>query len=264
MRSSPARKRSARSELREAEVDGVRVSYRVAGAGPPLVCVHGLAGSSRWWEPVVPALAERRSVYLGDLPGFGGLGRRTRRVPLAAAAGWLVAWADAVGLERFGLAGHSMGAAIAVRVAAEGPERVEQLVLVAPAGLHLRPLVGHGLPLASTLRRSGPRLLWLLGRDAARAGPRTVVRATLEVAADDVRGELGRVRAPTLVVCGERDALVPPSVGELVRGELPDAELAVVAGAAHVPMVERPDACAEALLGFLEPGPDRAGGVTGT
>ena len=98
MRSSPARKRSARPELREAEVDGVRVSYRVAGAGPPLVCVHGLAGSSRWWEPVVPALAERRSVYLGDLPGFGGLGRRTRRVPLAAAAGWLVAWADAVGL----------------------------------------------------------------------------------------------------------------------------------------------------------------------
>ena len=240
---------------------GARVRYRVAGAGPPLVCVHGLAGSSRWWGPVAGRLATTHEVHLVDLPGHGGLGRRARRIPLSAAADWLLAWAEAAGLERFDLAGHSMGAAIAVRVAAEQPERVRRLALVAPAGLHLRPLAGHGLPLAFTLRRSGPRLLWLLGRDAARAGPRTLVRATLEVAADDVRAELRRVAAPTLVLCGERDALVPPAVGEVVREALPDAELVVLTGAAHVPMLERPDACAQALLAFLQPGADRAGGV---
>jgi len=235
-------------------VGGARVRYRVAGDGPPLVCLHGLAGSSRWWEPVVPALSECRSVYLLDLPGFGGLGRGSRSRPfrLAEAAGWLVRWAGAAGLVRFDLAGHSMGAAIAVRAAAEWPERIGGLALVAPAGLHLRPLAGHGLPLAFTLRRSGPRLLWLLGRDAARAGPLTLFRATLDVAADDVRGDLRRVTAPTLVVCGGRDALVPPSVGEIVRRELPAAELVVVEGAAHVPMVERPEACAGALLAFLD------------
>lgn len=200
---------------------------------------------------MVPALAERRTVHLLDLPGFGGLGRRSRRLPLADAAGWLLGWAEAAGLDRFDLAGHSMGAAIAVRVTAERPERVGRLVLVSPAGLHLRPLAGHGLPLAFTLRRSGPRLLWLLGRDAARAGPRTLVRATLEMASDDVRADLRRVTAPTLVVCGERDALVPPSVGEVVRRELPTAELVVLEGAAHVPMLECPAACAAALQAFL-------------
>jgi len=266
MRSSPASERSAKPEVRETRVGGAVVRHRVAGAGPPVVCLHGLAGSSRWWAPVVPALTERHEVHLLDLPGFGGLGRRSRRVPLAAAAGWLVDWADAAGLARFDLAGHSMGAAIAVRVAAERPERIRRLVLVAPVGLHVRPLAGHGLPLAFTLRRSAPRLLWLLGRDAARAGPRTLVRATLEVVADDVRADLRRVAAPTLVVCGGRDALVPASVGEIVRRERPLAELVVLEGAAHVPMLERPAECAEALVGFLEgeKRPDRSSRVPGT
>lgn len=206
MRSSPASERSAKPEVRETRVGGALVRHRAAGAGPPLVCLHGLAGSSRWWAPVVPALTERREVHLLDLPGFGGLGRRSRRVPLAAAAGWLVDWADAAGLARFDLAGHSVGAAIAVRVAAERPERIRRLA------------------------------------------------------------DLRRVAAPTLVVCGARDALVPPSVGELVRREWPLAGLVVLERAAHVPMLERPAECADALVGFLEgeERPDRSSRVPGT
>jgi len=58
-------------EEQASEVGGVQVRYRVAGSGPPTVLVHGLAGSRRWWEPVVAQPATRLRVYLVDLPGFG-------------------------------------------------------------------------------------------------------------------------------------------------------------------------------------------------
>src|SRR5581483_7476935 len=79
-------------EAREVPVAGRRVRWRVAGEGPPLVLVHGLSGSWRWWSAVLDDLAERREVHLLDVS-----------VAPRGAAEWLVRWADAVGLPRFGL-----------------------------------------------------------------------------------------------------------------------------------------------------------------
>ena len=147
---------------REVAVAGARVRYRTAGAGDPVVLVHGLAGSTRWWTPVLPALAARRAVYLVDLPGFGAM-RGGLRGGLAGAAAWLGAWMDAVGLERPALVGHSMGAAIALRVAAGRAEQLDRLVLVTPAGLPTgRSLFGYAVPLATALRHSTPRFLAVL------------------------------------------------------------------------------------------------------
>ena len=236
---------------RDVDVDGVRVRYRTAGAGEPLVLVHGLSGSTRWWTPALPALAARRTAYLVDLPGFGAL-RGSRRGGLAAAAAWLGDWMDAVGLERPALVGHSMGAAIALRVAARRPERLDRLALVAPAGLPTgRSLLGYAVPLATTLRHCTPRFVTILATDALRAGPWTLLRATRDVLADDVRGELAAVTVPTLVLVGERDTLIPPAVGDLLRRELPSARLVRLESAGHVPMFDQPDAFGEALLRFL-------------
>ena len=236
---------------REIRVGGRPVRHRATGEGPPLVLVHGLGGSTRWWEPVLPALAERHAVHLVDLPGFGAMARRGRRIALAETGAWLLAWLDAAGIARPALAGHSMGAAIAVRAAAEAPDRIDRLVLVAPAGLLARSLLGYGLPLATALRRAPPRLVSILVRDAVRAGPLTLLRSTLEVVADDARADLRRVTVPTLVVAGERDPIVPAAVCDVVREELPAARLVVLPRAGHVPMFDRPDAFAETLLEFL-------------
>ncbi len=236
----------------EVDVQGVPVRYRTAGDGDPVVLVHGLSGSTRWWTPVLPALAARSAVHLVDLPGFGSMRRGGRSPGLAHAATWLAAWMDALGLERPALVGHSMGSAIVLRVAAARPERLDRLALVAPAGLPVgRSLAGYAVPLLTALRRSTPRFLPVLVADALRAGPSTLLGATLDVVEDDVRGELGRIRVPTLVLMGERDTLVPPAVGELVRRELPSARLVVLERAGHVPMYDRPDAFSEALLAFL-------------
>src|SRR4051794_15736656 len=125
-----------RLERRRAEIRSATIAYEVAGAGPPMVLVHGLSGSSRWWRRNIGALTPYRRVYAIDLIGFGA--SRTRYpFALAEAAGYLTRWLDQLELARVSLVGHSMGGLIAAELAADAPERVDRLVLVDPAVLPL-------------------------------------------------------------------------------------------------------------------------------
>jgi pimeloyl-ACP methyl ester carboxylesterase len=208
----------------------------------PVVLVHGLSGSGSWWKDVVPRLAHEREVRVVDLP---------RRLGLEQAAAWLAERLDAEGLGRADLVGHSMGGLICARLAADRPELVGRLVLIAPAGVSGGSRRSHVLPLARALRHSSPRLLPHLVRDALGAGPRTLWRAAGEVLEADVRAHLEAIRAPTLVVWGGRDALLPPALGEVFRAEIPDAQLVVLERAGHVPMFDAADELSRELVAFL-------------
>jgi pimeloyl-ACP methyl ester carboxylesterase len=231
-------------ERREVSVDGRPVPYRVAGTGEPLVLVHGLAGSWRWWTPVIEPLAERRRIYVVDL-------RRLRHVGTADLSGWLARWLDALGLERVDLAGHSLGGLIAAELAANRPERTRRLVLVAPAGIPCgRSLPGRAVPLLGTLfdiRWSLP----MITADALRTGPLSMARAIAFVSTRDLRTELATVRAPTLLVWGDGDLLVPSELAEEWERLLPDSRLERLA-CGHVPMLEAPGELAERIGSFLE------------
>lgn len=241
-----------RASRREVRVRGLPVRYEVAGEGEPVVFVHGLSGSTRWWVRNVPALAERHRVYLVDLPGFGAMRRLRRHFVLAEAADWLSAWMGALALEKAHLVGHSMGGYVCLRLAARQPAVVQRLILVAPAGVPTgRSMVGHLVPLLGAARHATPRFLPVLARDALRMGPATLLRASRDLLAEDVREDLRRIQAPTLLLWGERDTLVPPAVGNLLREEIPDSRLFVLERAAHVPMFDRPEDFDAALLAFL-------------
>ena len=200
-------------------------------------------------------LAETHELHLLDLPRAAALARR----PDADTAEWLCSWLDAAGLDRASVLAHSLGGLSAARMASRRPDAVDRLVLTAPVGAPTgRRLHGYAAPLAVSLVRSHPRLLPTLARDALRTGPFSLLRGALEAARAEVGGELASVRAPTLLVWGERDPLVPPSTSEGWFAALPDARLAIVPGAAHVPMWEAPDAFATLVLDFLhEPLHDR-------
>lgn len=224
----------------------------MAGEGDPAVLVHGLAGSMRWWAPTIPALSRERRLYLVDLPGFGTMRRSAFRFVLREAASWLKGWLDAAGLAAADFVGHSMGSAICVRLAARHPESVRRLVLIAPAGLAPgRSRIGHLLPLARAVRRARPAFLPVLVRDALKAGPRTLWRAAGELVGQDVREELEAVKAPTLLVFGERDPLVPLSAAAIYRGAIAGSRLLVLDRAGHVPMFDRPHELNGALTAFL-------------
>lgn len=237
-------------ERQSVRVGGAWIRWRAAGAGPPLVLVHGLAGSWRWWRRLLPALAAEHRVHLLDLPGFGGL-PRPRRFALDGTVDWLAAWLDAARVEPADVIGHSLGGLLCARLAARRPEAVRRLVLIAPAGLPGRTAAGSALPLSLALLRSQPRLLALLTRDALRSGPVTIGSAALAVLAADLRTDLPHVRAPTLVVLGARDALITVRHGEELARSIPNARTLVLEGAGHVPMDDRPDELSRELLAFL-------------
>src|SRR5262249_34622707 len=114
---------AAAMELREITVEGRPVRYRVAGSGEPLVLVHGLAGSWRWWSPLFDALTERHRVHVLDLP------RPRHTSGLVEMSVWLSRWLDAAGLDRADIVGHSLGGLLAAELAARQPARVGRLAL---------------------------------------------------------------------------------------------------------------------------------------
>jgi pimeloyl-ACP methyl ester carboxylesterase len=212
-----------------------------------------LAASAWWWRRNLAALSSRYRVHLIDLPGFGGMGRRRGRLDLSAMPEWLAEWMEvAIAGPAAGVVGHSMGAMVALRVAAQRPDLVSRLVLVAPAGIPTgRGALGQLAPLAWSLRL---RPTWLVARacrDAIAAGPVMLCRCVRSILADDVRADLERVAMPTLVVWGEHDELVPIRLRDEID-PLPNVRHTVVAGAAHVPMAERPLEFNRIVLGFLD------------
>ena len=238
-------------ERRRATIGPATIAYEVAGAGPPVVLVHGLSGSSRWWRRNIGVLTPYRRVYVIDLIGFGA--SRTRHpFALAEAASYLTQWLDRLELARVSLVGHSMGGLIVAELAADAPERVDQLVLVDPAVLPLDThLTTHALRLLHELRTISPSFLPVLLADTLRAGPLTFWRAARALMLADLRPKLALIRAPTLVIWGEHDALVPLAFARQLSQYLRYEELVVIKGAGHVPMWDRPQEFNRVLTGFL-------------
>jgi pimeloyl-ACP methyl ester carboxylesterase len=236
--------------IRSVEIEGLRLAYTVTGSGPPAVLVHGLGGSGRWWAPVVPDLARDHTVHVLDLVGFGASANQP--FSLESAALQVAAFMDALGISGALVVGHSMGGLICAELAADRPDLVDRLVLVNACGLPFRrSLVEHALCLVRSTLASPRAFLQLAVADTLRAGPLTLIRATRSVLASDLSAKLARIRAPTLVIWGEHDPLIPAATGRALAQALADGSFAIVEGAGHSPMWERPERFSRRLREFI-------------
>lgn len=243
---------------------------KVAGSGPPLVYLHPAGGPA--WDPFLAALAEHHTVYAPDHPGTGDTDREAiRRVPglwdLVLIYDELL---DALGLVRVPLVGASFGGMVACEVAAHRRDGVSALVLLDPIGLWR-----DDAPVAQYMTMSPEELAATLFHDPR--GP--VAQAALALPADDgeravaladlvwamgatgkfvwpipdkgLARRLHRVNAPTLVLWGEHDRLVSPIYAQEFADRIAGARVEIVAGAGHVPQLERVDVVAPLVLDFL-------------
>jgi pimeloyl-ACP methyl ester carboxylesterase len=268
-------------EERFIDARGCRLRYLVAGEGDPLVLVHGLGGAAANWLALAPLLLPGRRLIVPELPGHGGSS------PLPAAQS-LSPYADRLGLllehERAtpaAVVGHSLGGAVALRLALRRPEAVSALVLAAAAGissatrsaryaLTITGILKPGRKIAPHRRRvarsdllkrlvfgrwgaSDPAALPPELVEAFLAGPARhtdTVSAAKALVRDDVRTELEHIRCRVLVLWGARDNQLPIDDGFDYARRL-RAPLRVIADCGHLLIAERPAACADAIAGFL-------------
>lgn len=262
----------------EATIPDLGVSYLAAGGGDPVLLLHGWAAFKEIWWGTLRALEPRYHAIALEWPGHG-------RSPAAAGMDLLTDLADlaarssaALGFDRITVVGHSMGGRVAALLALRHPQLVARLVLVDAAldPAHLAPYARRMLQLREVERSVA--MSQRLGRGFGRwlkpathdhvggfvrpylrrayynglADPNTLHSYITALYADSLDAHLGEITQPTLVVSGERDPLVLPRQARRAAAAIPNARLALIKGALHNPMDDRPAEFQRVLVNFLD------------
>ncbi|MEV6397921.1 alpha/beta fold hydrolase [Streptomyces sp. NPDC051907] len=249
--------------------------HRVDGSGPPLILGPSLGASLAVWDPQVPSLARRHRLIRYDLPGHGGsaagLLPHDGSATVADLAEAVIALADSLGLGAFSYAGVSLGGAVGLHLAVHCPERVRSLALVcssavfddAAAWSARAALVRADGPGAMAASRPGvwysaafadsSPLAAALIADLRAVDPAGYAACCDALGAYDLRDQLSRVEAPTLVVAGRDDPATGPEHAREIADAVPGATLLEIPGAAHLAGVERPEPVSAALAAHFRP-----------
>ena len=250
--------------------DKVQSRALVAGDGPPLVFFHGAMGLT--WDPFLDALAESFTVYAPEHPGTTpGLPDSIK--PIDNLWDLVLSYYevfDELGLESPAVVGHSFGGMVAAEVAATNPSRVSRLALIDPVGLWRDDTPVKNW-MATAPQDLGPLLFADPTGPAAQmmatpppdpeTGIQMALRTTWSLACTGkfvwpipdkgLKKRLHRITAPTLILWGEQDGLVPAVYASEFEHAIPDARVELIAGAGHVPQMEQLEQTATAVKGFL-------------
>ena len=269
------------------DLDGQLVHYRDEGPkadAAPIVLLHGTSASLHTWDGWTQALRSQRRVIRLDLPAFGLTGPFTGRWAGQAYTGanyarFVLAALDKLGVQRFVVAGNSLGGEVAWRLAAAAPERVAALVLVDAAG---SPIAGAAIPLGWQIARLPvlgrlsehflPRPIIVQGLTAVYGDPTKVTtplidryfeltlregnraalveRARTWSTAEGVQKVTG-VTAPTLILWGGRDRIIVPATAQRFAADIPGSRVQVFDDLGHVPHEEDPARTVAAVQSFL-------------
>ncbi|HWI83506.1 alpha/beta hydrolase [Ramlibacter sp.] len=268
------------------EVNGQQIHVRDEGPHDdpaPIILLHGTSDSLHTWQGWAEGLREHRRVIRFDLPGFGLTGpNRQNDYSMERYVMVVRAVADKLGVDRFVLAGNSLGGQIAWITAAQLPERVDRLILVDASGYPpelfgvpqelplgfrlartpgLRGLVKYVLPrgvVERTLRqlygdpaKVTPQLVDRHVELARREGNRQALARRLEQSATPRLSLLKEIKAPTLVLWGGKDRLLPPEMGQRFERDIPHARLVVFGDLGHLPQEEDPQRTLAEVRQFL-------------
>jgi pimeloyl-ACP methyl ester carboxylesterase len=239
------------------------------GSGPPLVFLHGV-NNVQEGDPFLARLAQTHRVIAPRLPGFGESTGTEHLLDLHDLIYYELDLLDTLGLRGVPIVGHSLGGMVAAELAAVQPERFTALALIAPFGLW-----NPAYPVADFFTMSPAQLAAATYHDpqspTAQAAARppddneayiafmldrakslaTTAKYVWPIPNRGLAKRLHRVSAPTLLVWGESDRIVPPQYAEDFKTAIPNARVAIIRAAGHLPQVEQPDQLVATLREFL-------------
>ncbi len=271
----------------EVLLHGHRVMFTIAGQGPPVVLIHGVAGRASQWDRTVEVLAENHAVIAPDLLGHGESAKPRGDYSLGAHASGIRDLLVGLNIERASIVGHSLGGGIAMQFAYQFPERCERLVLVSSGGLgeevhpllraatlpgseFVLPLLAHPrvIDMASVVPRA-------LGRIGLRTGPdltemargyqslsnaeaRSAFIHTLRGVIDPTGQRINASdrlylasKMPSLIVWGDRDRIIPVQHAQPAHQGMPGSRLELFEGSGHFPHLDDPLRFARTLEDFF-------------
>jgi pimeloyl-ACP methyl ester carboxylesterase len=258
------------------ETPGLKIHYRMAGTGStPIVLIHGNYASSRWWEPMLANVPDAYRAFAPDLRGCGSRenhstrrGPALRRFSIQDMAQDIEAFLTGLGIERAVIVGHSMGGLVATSFATLFADKVLALVLqdTGPAGgislgsvttpLLLPLEIKNRRMLRAALRRVGiPRTGALaegLLEDALSAPRGLYYKFSRAAVAWKAEAALHRITAPTLLIWGRNDQVMPSHYSQVYLQRIPNARLVLIPNAGHSPHLEQPQLFADAFYAFLD------------
>jgi 3-oxoadipate enol-lactonase len=253
--------------------NGVRIYWEETGSGPPLLLIMGLGYAHQMWHRTTPLVSRHFRTILLDNRGVGQSDVPPGPYPIPTMAADAAAVLDAAGVEIANVYGVSMGGMIAQEFAIQYPQRVRKLILGCtacggPKAVRAEPEVNQVLMMRGNMTmEEGTEAAVPYIYDAATPRARidedlAIRRATYPKAeaytaqlqgilAWESYSRLGGIKAPTLVVHGETDRLVPAGNGRLIAGLISGSELVVIPHASHIYMTDQPEASHKAIVDFL-------------
>ncbi len=286
-----------RLPLRHVSIHGHDVRYRRLGPTAPgtssaqpietVLLIHGLAGSSKTWDAVMPLLAERYDVIAPDLLGHGESAKPSGDYSLGAFASGLRDFLAVLDVPRVTIIGHSFGGGVAMQLAYQHPELLDRLVLVGSGGLGRevswllrlltlpgfeyvmplgfpKPAVEVGTNVGRVLGRRGIRSerlgeMWRAYASLAGAPNRTAfvrtMRGVIEPGGQTVNASdrlYLAARVPTMLVWGDHDAIIPVCHAHAAHDAIEGSRLEIMEGMGHFPHVEDPERFTRVLTDFLD------------
>jgi len=244
-------------------VGGGLIHYEAFGRGHPVVFVHGWLGSWRYWMRTMEALASDYRSYAIDLWGFGDSDKSQERYSIADYSALLCDFMDQLGIANVSLVGHSLGAIVGLRLAAQHRSRISRLTIVSP------PLTARAV--SSRLfdfdnSSAFTKMFWrrLMIHSEVKQGTDKVanhaialsLQSALEI---DTWALIKQVRQPTLIVYGEKDSLIDPQPVHTLNGQRPGLRPIGFPASQHFPMLEEANRFNRLLKDFLDASDDLSG-----
>ena len=242
-------------KIRVGQVD-LSLNYEVYGQGKRLLLLHGWGSSLQSFISIVNPLSAAFQVLLVDLPGFGQSPLPARALGINEYAQAVESFIETLGIEEIFVLGHSFGGAVAISLAAHS-RRVKKIILEDSSGIRIKPIsLKLKILLFKFIKKITPlsaqeNLRRLFGSsDYQQAGP---LKDTLvKVVNEDLRPNLSKVTAPTLIIWGENDKETPIKHARALKEGILNSEITVIKNSGHFPHLDNPTIFVETVIKFLD------------